>query len=186
MTNLPSLIGASALDELCELARSAPPGAIVEVGVYKGGSAVRLYEVAQQQGRTLYLYDTFEGHPHHHPMLDTEDHPLGRFADAADPAHLQRLMPHAVIVRGVFPDTLVDMGPVAFVHADGDLYQTTLDVCHSLPPRMVPGGMLYFDDYPHPECRGCATAVDECFPDRRLLPNGKALATLPTHEPCQP
>ena len=170
---LPSLIGPEGLDLLCKAASNSPPGAIVEIGVYQGGSAIRLYEVAEKQGRTLYLYDTFQGHPHHDPTLD--DHALGRFADAATPERLQALMPNAVIVQGVFPQSLVLMEPVAFVHADGDLYQTTRDVCEHMPRHMVVGGVLWFDDYSHPDTRGCRAAVDEAFPHRTVLPSGQAV-----------
>lgn len=185
MTSLPSLINPDGLDLLCEAARSAPPGAIVEIGVYKGGSAIRLYEVAEMQGRKLYLYDTFQGHPHHDATLD--DHALGRFSDATTPEALQALMPNAVIVQGVFPDTLVDMGPVAFVHADADLYQTTRDICEWMPSRMVEGGVIWFDDYSHSDTRGCRAAVDEVYPHRTVLPAGQAVVTVgvPGRTPCR-
>lgn len=177
MTALPSLLGPDGVRRLCGVAADAPPGAFVEIGVYQGGSALALYQLAQAQGRALYLYDTFAGHPHHDDALD--DHPLGRFSDAIDPAELQRLLPAAVVVVGTFPDSLVEMPPVAFVHADADIYESTRAICERMPPLMVKGGLILYDDFSHHDCRGCRVAVDEAFPDRVVVPGGQALVTLP-------
>ena len=65
------------------------------------------------------------------------------------------------------------MPPIAFVHADADQYQSTADICRILGPKMVPGGMMLFDDY---RCvPSCIRAVDEYFPNREQLPDGRAL-----------
>lgn len=174
-----SLIDPTGLGQLREAATLAPPGAIVEVGVYQGGSAAVLYQVARAQGRELFLYDTFAGHPFHDDGID--DHPLGRFADAIDPNRLRELLPHAQVIVGTFPETLVEMPPVAFVHADADIYRSTLAVCREMPKRMVSGGLLYFDDYSHGDCRGCKLAVDECFgPLVTVLRGGQAIVSIDT------
>ncbi len=67
---LPSLLGAEQLAALATLARATPPGDFAEVGVYRGGSAQVLYEIAQEQNRTLHLFDTFTGTPFHNTELD--------------------------------------------------------------------------------------------------------------------
>ena len=62
-----ALLRTESLDQILErLASEAPPGAFVEVGVYRGGSARRLWRVAQAQGRALFM------------LRDA----YGRFADA--------------------------------------------------------------------------------------------------------
>ena len=179
MTGLPSLISPSTLRELCTAASWAPPGAIVEIGVYQGGSALALYQVAQEQARALYLYDTFAGHPYHDDVRDHALHPLGRFADAADPDALRAMMPGAVVVVGIFPESLVPMPPVAFVHADTDIYESTRAICERMPPLMVPGGVLWFDDYSQHETQGCRMAVDEAFSGVRVLQSGQGVVVLP-------
>ena len=63
MLPLPSLIGEDGLDRLERYARKAPEGCFVEVGVYQGGSAQRLYKVAFERECDLHLFDTFEGMP---------------------------------------------------------------------------------------------------------------------------
>ncbi len=171
----PSLLGKPALRDLEKLARSAPPGAFVEIGVYQGGSAAVLYKIALEQGRALYLYDTFEGMPYHHAALDGNK--KGAFADT-DFDTVRRLFPDACVIKGIFPMSLVNMPSVAFVHADADQYESTKAICQTLPPRMVSGGMILFDDYQDPGCRGCTKAVQEHFKDIEIRPTGKGLVRV--------
>jgi O-methyltransferase len=178
-TLLPTLLSLPDLQTLAHYAYNAPPGNFAEIGVYQGGSAAVLYEIAEQQGRTLHLYDTFTGHPDVHTGADDrEQHPPGKFAEAIRPEVLQQLLPNAVIHVGVFPETLTDISPLAFVHSDADLYAPTLAVCRLLPPYMVVGGSLLFDDYSYPNCPGERLAVDEVFGPGQLLPTGKRLVTI--------
>ncbi len=167
-----SLLSPEALTSLEWLARTAPPGAFVEVGVYKGGSAAVLYRVAQEQDRQLFLYDTFKGTPFYRPGLDgNRKH---SFADV-DFAEICRLFPKAIIVKGVFPATARPMGTVAFVHADADQYDSTAAICSHFPPIMAKGGTILFDDYGVSGCDGCTKAVNEAFGDRiTRLDTGKA------------
>lgn len=177
---LSSLIDTHDLNILCDLASVSPQGCIIELGVYQGGSAQRLYELCERQGRTLHLFDTFAGHPIV-TQHDTPTHHLGRYSDAIDPDALQALLPNARIYRGTFPDTLPPgLSNIAFVHCDADLYAPTLAVCQLLPPRMVAGGMLYFDDYGRTECPGVERAITETFGSTaaHVLGNGKAIVKV--------
>ncbi len=169
------LIMFMSIPNMCEYARSTPPGAFVEVGVYQGRSASKLYEIAQHEDRELFLYDTFCGMPFAGPLDGNE---VGKWSETSVEA-VQRRMPKAHVISGVFPDTLVEMPPVAFVHADADQYQSTADICRFFPDLMVAGGMILFDDYGYPNCLGCTAAVDEFFPDRQIiLLTGKALVVI--------
>lgn len=163
-----SLINEPMLATLARLAAETPPGALVEVGVYQGGSAQVLHEVALSQQRALYLFDTFAGMPVQGPL---DQHKVGDFSDCSADA-VAALCPAAQIVVGVFPESLVDTGPVAFVHADADQYESTRAVCEHLAPRMVPGGAMLFDDF----CLdGCKAALMECLPQYEILEDGRAL-----------
>ena len=155
------------------LAWTTPKGCFVEVGVYQGGSAKVLYSIAQKQGRELFLYDTFKGMPF---KGEFDTHDVGLFSDCCVD-EIRWNFPKACVVEGVFPqshiDQKIDVPPVAFVHADADQYQTTLDICKTFSPMMVKGGMILFDDY---YCvPSCIKAVDEFFPDKQILPDGRAL-----------
>lgn len=167
---LPSVIDDIRLGALRAMAESVPAGCFVEVGVYMGGSASVLYDVAQRHKRKLFLYDTFAGMPFKGAI---DSHPVGDFADC-NLDRIRETLPDAVICQGVFPASMVKMPRIAFVHADADQYQSTKDICLHLGPLMVKGGLMLFDDY-----RGlnsCIEAVDECFPQREVLErDGRAL-----------
>ena len=79
------------------------------------------------------------------------------------------------------PETFdgLEAGRFSFVHVDVDLYQPTIDCCHFFYPRLVPGGMMVFDDYGFPACRGEKDAADEYFSDKAekpfVLPTGQGI-----------
>lgn len=155
------------------LAWSSPEGCFAEVGVYQGGSAKILYSISEKQGRKLFLYDTFAGMPF---KGEYDTHDVGMFSDCSED-EIRAAMPNAIVSKGVFPESLVEMPPVAFVHADADQYQSTLDVIKTFSPLMVSGGMMLFDDY---YCvPSCILAVDEFFKDtKQVLPDGRAVVTF--------
>ncbi len=76
----------------------------------------------------------------------------------------------------------------AFVHVDVDLYQPTRDAIDFFYPRLLPGGILLFDDYGFMTCPGARRAVDE---HRRSssdafirLPTGQAFLTRSLRAPA--
>lgn len=138
-----SLVGAGAIEDLRAIAQASPAGCFVELGVYQGGTAFHLADVARQQGRALYLYDTFSGIPF---KSEIDSHQAGDFSDTSL-EQVQAAIPDAIYCVGVFPDTLVDMPPVAFVHVDADQYQSLKDAIACFVPLMVSGASIVFDDY---------------------------------------
>lgn len=155
---LPTLISPGAIADLRSLAAAAPlGGCFVEVGVYQGGSAWHLADVARAQGRALYLYDTFTGIP---MKGELDLHEVGEFGDT-DLERIRAAIPEAVIVPGIFPDSIVAMPPVAFAHIDCDQYESITRAIEALRPLMMPGGTMLFDDYGSLE--GATRAVKDQF-----------------------
>jgi hypothetical protein len=171
---LPSLIVPERLDYLERMARNAPRGDFVELGVYQGGSAERLYKVAQEQGRELYLFDTFDGMP----FCDRDRgdvHGIGSF-DHVDFVSIVRAMPKAIICKGVFPHTMAvarkaGLGKIAFAHIDADAYWSITWACWLFEGRMVTGGRMLFDDYHALE--GAHRAIDDAYPRERIIETGE-------------
>jgi hypothetical protein len=143
---------------MLETARETPSGPFVEVGVYKGGSAWHLAQLAQEQGRELHLFDTFSGIPYAEPG---DNHNVGDFADTSADV-VAAAIPYAVLHVGLFEDRLpVDLTGIAFAHIDCDQYRSALAVIGMLGPRMLPGGVMWFDDY---NCTwGVTKAVNDAF-----------------------
>ncbi len=145
-----TLLPIDVLYAMLQLAIRAPLGPIVEVGVYRGGSALKLAEVARSKRVELHLFDTFAGMPF---ANEADKHRPGEFADTSL-TEIQTLIPMAICHAGVFPETLpADLVNIAFVHCDVDQYQSTLDVIDHLWPRIVKDGVMWFDDPELPEAR---------------------------------
>lgn len=170
-----TLLSQEAIFDLEHYAVGSPPkGCFVEVGVYQGGSSLILQKVCEQQCRQLFLYDTFEGLPFKDEKMGDLLN-VGMFNDTSYEA-VKKLIPYAVIIKGLFPDSLIDMPPISFVHADADQYKSTLDICITLPPLMLSGGIILFDDYGVLECKGCKKAVDDTFGSKVIVTKtGRAL-----------
>ena len=179
-----TLLSDDRLQVLHQFACAARPlaGAVAEVGVHRGGSALLLAEVFAGTGKALRLFDTFTGIPEQAEAIDL--HRAGDFADTSLAAVRQLLAgyPRVRFHPGLFPATAT--GPSAgarycFVHVDADLYRSVADCCAFFHPRLVPGGMIVFDDYGFPSCPGVRQAVDRYFRDRPerpiYLPTGQAL-----------
>lgn len=152
-----TLLPLHVLEDLVEHAKHAPAGAFAEFGVFQGGSAYFLNILAKKQGRELYLFDTFAGMPVSGPL---DQHPVGDFADTSLEA-VRALIPDAHFVVGTFPESAagLELPPLAFVHVDADQYESLKAAIDYFPPRMVPGGVMIFDDYLCLE--GATKAIEE-------------------------
>lgn len=161
-----SLVPQARLEQLAELARSVDvPGAVAEIGVYRGGSAELLARALPD--RELHLFDTFEGLPKPGP-LDGPHCKRGRFDAPA--AEVLRRVPRAIIHQGRVhsASTHIPRIPYAFVHVDVDLFVSTFDVLMQFYPLMIRGGILFVDDYGGEPTPGATKAVDvfmRCTPE---------------------
>jgi Macrocin-O-methyltransferase (TylF) len=151
---------------LCGHASGTPPGCFVEVGVYKGGSAYQLMRVAKNQGREIFLYDTFTGMPYWDPPID-EIAP-GELAWTSEAEVRALLGDYPYIESAVFPQVQrPPPAPIAFAHIDVDQYQAHIDTCLFLAPLMAPGGIMWFDDVT--DLESARKAVRDLFPAEAIL-----------------
>jgi len=160
-----------------------------EVGVYRGGTA-RLIASAMQESRTrVHLFDTFEGMPSTDPSKD--EHRAGDFSDTSLASVQKNLagLDSVSFYPGFFPATAPPVAHLSFAlaHIDVDIYRSVLDCCAFFYPRMVPGGIMVFDDYGFDTCPGAKQGVDEFFratAERPLyLPSGQCvIVKLPCRE----
>lgn len=165
-----------ALAVLVRLAAKNSLADLIELGVYKGGSAALTALVLRGAGlaRTLHLCDTFEGMPE---TLDWEFHKELDFADTsleAVSAHLAKLDPQFRFRfhQGLFSETLPKLADrrFCFAHVDADLYESVRQACEFVYPRMEKGGFIVFDDYGASTCPGAKKAVAEFFADKLEKP----------------
>jgi O-methyltransferase len=165
------------------------PGAIVECGVWRGGSMMAAALTLLRLGltdRALYLYDTFSGMPppsevdttrsgvRAADLLAQEDEDSHIWAIASLPdvsaAVLSVGYPEQQIhfVEGLVEETLPAEAPeeIALLRLDTDWYSSTKHELEQLYPRLAPGGVLILDDYGH--WQGARRAVDEYFGENRI------------------
>lgn len=168
--HLPTLVdGPSIEDILCALHNVPAGGCFVEVGVFRGGTAQFIEMRAIETGRQFFAYDTFTGIPY---SDEIDKHVPGDFEET-DYEMVQAALAHTTVVKGVFPGSAVPMPPIAFAHIDCDQYRSIKESVEYLRDKMVPGGIMLFDDFSSLE--GAKKAVLELFPDKLLLtPQGKA------------
>jgi O-methyltransferase len=179
-----SLVSSDRIWVLYSLARQAQNvvGEFWECGVYKGGTALMLAKVVSAaKGKKLRLFDTFEGMPATDQSKDY--HHEGDFSDNSLAEVRQRVgfEYNVEFHPGFIPKTFSDLGftDIAFAHVDVDIYQSVLDCCEFIYPRLSAGGILVFDDYGFPSCPGARSAVDKYFLDKLevplVLPTGQAI-----------
>lgn len=159
-------------------------GAIVECGVWKGGSmmavALTLLE-SDISDRHLYLFDTFEGMT---PPTEADVTFRGEvaselLANACAQANVWACATfaevksnltatgypadHLHLIRGRVEETVPEFAPhcIALLRLDTDWYESTYHEMVHLWPRLNAGGVLIIDDYGH--WAGARKAVDQYF-----------------------
>ncbi|MFC8896932.1 TylF/MycF/NovP-related O-methyltransferase [Streptomyces cinereoruber] len=141
-------------DELTDLTDRGLPGAVVELGCYRGAMALWIRSVLDSLGdrdREIHVYDSFQGMPA--PGSEDSDHlaagELRSSPDDVRATHAAWGRPAPVIHPGWFDETLPEELPeeIAFAYLDGDFYDSTLTGLTHCVPRLVPTGVLLVDDY---------------------------------------
>ena len=157
------------LRELERVLAAQVSGDVTEFGCYVGTTSVHLAERLKDTGRTLWLYDSFEGLP---PKTSEDSSPAGeQFVTGELLATKKQLItnlkqarvPMPRITKGWFSDLTDSQVPqqVAFAFLDGDYYHSVKDPLKLIWQRLSPGSIVVVDDYANEALPGAAKAVDE-------------------------
>jgi hypothetical protein len=166
-------------------------GAIVECGVWKGGSMLAVAETLHNQQsseRELYLYDTYEGMPA--PTEHDKDFTGKDAGDILNKNHnkeenlvwayspldtVQKTLSLSAYnkekikyIVGKVEDTIPADIPekIALLRLDTDWYESTKHELIHLFPRLQKGGVIIIDDYGF--WKGARKAVDEYFAENNI------------------
>lgn len=165
------------------------PGAIVECGVWRGGSMMAVALTLLRLGvrdRELYLFDTFEGmtEPGAQDLTPSGERAADVLARSDAGSNIWAIasledVREAVLgvgypeerihfVQGAVEETLPERAPdtVALLRLDTDWYASTRHELVHLYPRLTQSGVLIIDDYGH--WQGARQAVDEYLDEHRL------------------
>ena len=138
------------------------PGDLCECGVWRGGVAIFMraaLEEYQDQGRVVWLADSFAGIP----KGDGKKYPADDGIDMTGIDYLavpltkvqanfrafDLLDDRVRFLEGWFRDTLPNapIKRLAILRADGDLYESTMDILTNLYDKVSSGGFVIIDDY---------------------------------------
>jgi hypothetical protein len=169
------------------LSERSVPGAIVECGVWKGGSmAAAALTLLQKKdvSRDLYLFDTFEGMTD--PTSNDVDY-LGKSASEVlrrdvgskcgnAPLEEVKEVLYATgyprerihFIQGKVEDTIPSSAPssIALLRLDTDWYASTMHELVHLFPLLSQAGVIIIDDYGH--WKGSRQACDEYFAQNQI------------------
>lgn len=144
-------------------------GDFIECGVWRGGACIFARAVLNELRSTkkVYVADSFCGFPQ--PKLNWDkgatflSAPELKVSEAIVRDNFKKygyLDDGVVFVKGYFEDSLQNLkGKFAIIRADGDLFESTINILEYLYPRLSIGGYIIIDDYHAMEC--CKAAVTQ-------------------------
>ncbi|MGH2763448.1 MAG: TylF/MycF/NovP-related O-methyltransferase [Thermoleophilaceae bacterium] len=137
-----------------ELEAATVPGALVDCGVWNGGSSILM--AAGAPNRDVWAFDSFAGLPEPSPVDGRESSAFAgacvgseemlregieRFTRGA------RLHVRAGWFEDTFPAAVGEIGPIALLHCDGDWYESVRLTLERFYPGVAAGGYVVIDDY---------------------------------------
>jgi hypothetical protein len=159
----------------------ALPGDLVELGVFKGHTTVFCADYLGFAGwdKRWWLYDTFEGIPEDQldpgwARINAELYGTNLYAEVVE--RFARF-PNIDVIQGRVPEILHERSPetIAFLHVDMNNAAAEIAALDLLFDRVVPGGVILFDDYAWATSRAQYDAEKTWF-ERR----GEMVLPLPT------
>jgi hypothetical protein len=163
------------------------PGDIAEFGVAAGISLISFFRILKnlEEGNTrkFYGFDSFEGLPElsekdvvKDEATASEEMKKGGYAHKdAYPELLSFAEKNSSVklLKGWFNESVPKFfseNPetrLAFIHMDADLYDSTKTALENSWNRLVPGGIILFDELHHPSFPGETLAFEEFFKDKK-------------------
>ncbi len=144
-------------------------GALIEIGVWRGGSGALIAMQAKSSGINdrIYLCDTFKGvvkaGPHDNKYQGGEHSDTG--LNIVNNLIFDKLkLTNVAILEGIFPDQtghLINENEFRFCHIDVDTYESAKGIIDWIWDRLVVGGIIVFDDYGFRGCVGVTKYVEE-------------------------
>lgn len=154
------------------------PGDVIECGVFRGGSVQKIARTVMDHApqKTIYACDSFQGFPQEQVgRIDVGffrflSRIRRKFQSCGDtPERLERVFKlfnvRGEVVKGYFDQSLLRFreSQFCFIHLDCDIYESYKTCLGQLYDRLIPGGIVVFDDYGSPKWPGAEKAVNEFF-----------------------
>ncbi len=158
-------------------------GDLVECGVYYGYGLLLLLamkELTLKRPRHIWGFDSFRGHPNPSAedrstkdslavprlgnLFTVREEDVWLTLRLATGRSQDELRTHISLVPGWFSETLPEFNkPIAFLHFDGDLYQSAMSVFENLWPHVSAGGIVHIGNADDTRFPGKGRATEEFF-----------------------
>ena len=157
-------------------------GDVIECGVFRGASLRMICKTVKDAGvnKTVLGLDSFEGFPV--SSVSGADTKLfrsvayleGKWSEAGDVPELLTEFSETFGIdldlrKGFFEHTLPRLGSerkYCFVHLDCDTYKSHLECLDALYDKLVPGGVIVYDDFAARAWPGAKIAIEEFLADK--------------------
>jgi O-methyltransferase len=153
---------------LCSQIGALERGDLLEIGVWRGGTGCLLAHRCKSTGveGRVFLCDTFTG------VVKVSENDAryvgGEHADTSKAMVLDLItrigLDNVEVLQGIFPDetgeSIADRR-FRLCHIDVDVYESAADCFAWVWPRLVPGGIVVFDDYGFYSCGGVTRFVNQ-------------------------
>ena len=144
------------------------PGALIEVGVWRGGTGALIAKKALLCGipEPVYLCDTFHGVVKaglYDPLYKGGEH-HDTSVEIVQALLDKMQISNTKILKGIFPEEtadLIECQEISFCHIDVDVYESGKDIVDWVWERLVVGGIIVFDDYGVEHCAGITRYVND-------------------------
>lgn len=167
--------------KLVEQSAKLKSGNIIEIGVWRGGTGALIAKQAKNCGimEKVYLCDTFNGVV----KVGSKDtsYKGGEHDDTSSKiveelVHNIMHLDNVDILEGIFPDQTghqVENLKFRLCHIDVDVYQSAKDIDSWIWEKMIPGGIIVYDDYGSSSTDGITQFVEEQMnlTDRLIIHN---------------
>ncbi len=167
--------------KLVEQTAKLNSGSLIEIGVWRGGTGALIAKQAKNFGirDSVFLCDTFSGVVK--AGVNDSVYKNGEHADTSlqtvEELILKRMnLDNVELLAGIFPEQtghLIEGLQFRFCHIDVDVYQSAKDIVEWIWNKMVPGGIIVYDDYGFSGCTGITKFVNEqiMIKDRFIIHN---------------
>lgn len=140
-------------------------GVILEVGVWRGGTAAILAEATKSNDKKIYCADTFKGVVK--AGVNDTKYIGGEHSDTTLEIVCQLIkklkLNNITLLEGIFPEETQQeiIENISMLHCDVDVYSSTKDIVEWCLPRMNIGSIIVFDDYGFYGCEGVTKYCNE-------------------------
>ena len=145
------------------------PGDVAECGVFSGmtSRALAAYLDARAIAKRLHMFDTFAGLPDRIAPEERAPPSATICARANSPLRSRVCSTRCAAASatsctlGLFAQTFAAFDrPLCFIHADADLYESTVEIIGLADRCLVAGGTIVFDDYENAKFPGVTLAIE--------------------------